>query len=72
MRLNPPTRPFVEFILREVEGLRVTCSYLLLVQSHLPFVGSDGCNDRFSRNLVSMSEWEGISLLLQCYGMRLS
>ena len=29
MRLNPPTRPFVEFILSEVEGLMVTRSYLL-------------------------------------------
>ena len=35
MRLNPPTSPFVEFILSEVEGLRVTWAYLLLVQSPL-------------------------------------
>jgi len=33
VRQNPHPRPFAEFILREVEGLRVTCCCLLLVQS---------------------------------------
>ena len=42
MRLNPPTRTFVEFILREVEGLKVTCASLLLVQSPLRERGRTG------------------------------
>ena len=42
MRLNPATRTFVEFILREVEGLRVTCSSLFLVQSALRERGRTG------------------------------